>query len=207
MRYYGEEALGLIETLGMVPAINGADRMLKAANVELISYENIGSTLVAIMVKGDVAAVKASVDAGAAAAAEIGKLTAQNVMPRPIRAVGDIVSVHDIDANQSESESEAIPRLRALGLIETFGIVYVLEAADAMVKAADVELVGYENVASGYISVLVQGDVAACKSAVEAGIKAVEKMGTSVYSSVVIPTPHRDLAKITRRYAIEKLLP
>jgi len=207
MRYYGEEALGLIETLGMVPAINGADRMLKAANVELISYENIGSTLVAVMVKGDVAAVKASVDAGAAAAAEIGKLTAQNVMPRPIREVGDIVSVHDVDANQDEPGQEAPSRSRALGLIETFGIVFVLEAADAMVKAADVELIGYENVASGYISVLVQGDVAACKSAVEAGVKAVEKMGTTVYSSVVIPTPHKDLAKIISRYAIEKLLP
>ena len=98
MRYYGEEALGLVETLGMVPAIEAADKMLKAADVELISYENVGSTLVTIMVKGDVGAVKAAVEAGAAAAAAIGKLTAQNVMPRPIRGVGDIVSVHDIDA-------------------------------------------------------------------------------------------------------------
>ncbi|MBN7774437.1 BMC domain-containing protein [Clostridium aminobutyricum] len=98
MRYYGEEALGLVETLGMVPAIEAADKMLKAADVELISYENIGSTLVTIMVKGDVAAVRSAVKAGAAAAAAIGKLTAQNVMPRPIKAVGDIVSVHDIDA-------------------------------------------------------------------------------------------------------------
>jgi microcompartment protein CcmL/EutN len=97
MRYYGEQALGLIETVGLVPALDAADKMLKAADVELISYENIGSTLVTIMVKGDVAAVKASVEAGARAASAIGKLTAQNVMPRPIRAVGDIVSVHDID--------------------------------------------------------------------------------------------------------------
>jgi len=72
--------------------------MLKAANVELISYENIGSTLVTIMVKGDVGAVRSAVEAGAEAAAAIGKLTAHNVMPRPIREVGDIVSVHDIDA-------------------------------------------------------------------------------------------------------------
>ena len=84
MRYYGEEALGLIETTGMVPALEGADKMLKSAAVELIAYENIGSTLVTIMVKGDVAAVKASVEAGAAAAKEIGKLTSKNVMPRPI---------------------------------------------------------------------------------------------------------------------------
>ncbi|NFE72416.1 BMC domain-containing protein [Clostridium botulinum] len=98
MRYYGEEALGLVETLGMVPAIEAADKMLKAANVELISYENVGSTLVTIMIKGDVAAVTSAVDAGAEAAAAIGKLTAKNVMPRPIREVGDIVSVHDVDS-------------------------------------------------------------------------------------------------------------
>ena len=98
MRYYGDEALGLIETIGLVPALEAADKMLKASDVELISYENIGSTLVSIIVKGDVAAVRSAVEAGAEAAAAIGKLTAKNVMPRPIREVGDIVSVHDIDS-------------------------------------------------------------------------------------------------------------
>lgn len=97
MRYYGQEALGLIETVGMVPALEAADKMLKAADVELVSYENVGSTLVTIMVKGDVAAVRAAVEAGAAAAAAIGKLTAKNVMPRPVRPVGDIVSIYDVD--------------------------------------------------------------------------------------------------------------
>ena len=98
MRYYGDEALGLIETIGLVPALEAADKMLKASDVELISYENIGATLVTIIVKGDVAAVRSAVEAGAEAAAAIGKLTAKNVMPRPIREVGDIVSVHDIDS-------------------------------------------------------------------------------------------------------------
>ena len=200
MRNYADEAMGLIETLGMVPAIYGADAMLKAADVQLFSYENVGSTLVTIMVKGDVAAVRASVDAGRAAAASIGKLTAHNVMPRPVRGVGDIALVHGVMNEPNE------PPLRSLAMIETFGIVYMLEAADAMITAADVELLGYENVASGYISVLTQGEVAACKAAVAAGIKAVEAMGASVYSSCVIPTPHRDLVKMTRRYAIENLL-
>ncbi|QGY41901.1 BMC domain-containing protein [Pseudodesulfovibrio cashew] len=204
MRYYGEEALGLIETLGMVPAIGGADAMLKTADVELVSYENVGSSLVTVMVKGDVAAVEASVAAGSVAAAEVGKLTAKNVMPRPIRGVGDIVSVHAVERS---GDAESQPRPKAMGLIETFGIVFVLEAADAMMKTADVELIGYENVAAGYMSVLVQGDVAACKAAVEAGVKAVEAMGASVYSSLVIPTPHPDLATITKIYAIENLLP
>lgn len=95
----------------------------------------------------------------------------------------------------------------ALGLIETFGLVFVLEAADAMCKAADVTLIGYENVASGYISVLVSGDVAACNTAVAAGVKAVEAMEAEVYSSVVIARPHPDLRKITGRYTLDKLLP
>ena len=98
-------------------------------------------------------------------------------------------------------------RTEALGLIETFGIVFVIEAADAMCKAADVELIGFENTASGYISVLVEGDVGACKTAVEAGVKAVEEMGTEVYSSDVIARPHEDLKKITALYELDKLLP
>lgn len=98
-------------------------------------------------------------------------------------------------------------RYEAIDLIETFGIVFVLEAADAMCKAADVELIGFENVASGYISVLVSGDVAACKTAVDAGVNAVNEMGAEVYSSVVIARPHEDLEKITRRYSLEKLNP
>jgi microcompartment protein CcmL/EutN len=95
----------------------------------------------------------------------------------------------------------------ALGSIEVFGLVFVLEAADAMVKAAEVELIGYENTASGYISVLVGGDVAACNTAVGSGVKAVENMGAEVYSSVVIARPHPDLRKITDRYTLDKLLP
>jgi len=93
----------------------------------------------------------------------------------------------------------------ALGLIETFGIVYVLEAADAMCKAADVELIGFENVASGYISVLVRGDVGACNTAVSTGVKAVEEMGAEVYSSVVIARPHQDIEKIIARYSFDNL--
>ena len=97
MRYHGGQALGLVESVGLVPALEACDKMLKASNVKLVSYENVGSTLVTIMVVGDVAAVEASVEAGAQAAAAIGKLTSHNVMPRPIPSVGDIVSVHDID--------------------------------------------------------------------------------------------------------------
>lgn len=77
------EALGMIETKGLVGAIEAADAMTKSANVTLIGYEKIGSGLVTVMVRGDVGAVKASVDAGAAAAEKVGELISQHVIPRP----------------------------------------------------------------------------------------------------------------------------
>ena len=73
--------------------------------------------------------------------------------------------------------------------------------------AVRTEALGLIETASGYISVLVEGDVGACKTAVEAGVKAVEEMGTEVYSSVVIARPHEDLKKITALYELDKLLP
>lgn len=196
MKHHVGDALALVETQGMVPAIYAADSMLKAADVELVGYENVGSTLVTIIVQGDVAACQASAEAGVAAAAAVGKLTAHNVMPRPERGVNAIVETHAI---------EALPgaKLKALGMIETFGIVFVLEAVDAMIKSSGVELIGYENVASGYISVLVEGDVSACQTAVNAGVLAVERMGAHVYSSAVIPSPHPQIAPILKRYSLE----
>lgn len=77
------EALGMLETKGLVAAIEGADAMVKAANVELVGYEKIGSGLVTIMVRGDVGAVKAATDAGGAAAKRVGELVSVHVIPRP----------------------------------------------------------------------------------------------------------------------------
>ncbi|GEO73345.1 propanediol utilization protein PduA [Levilactobacillus namurensis] len=78
-----QEALGLIETKGLVPAIEAADSMVKAANVDLIGQEKIGHGLVTTMVRGDVGAVKAAVDAGVAAAENIGEVLSNYVIPRP----------------------------------------------------------------------------------------------------------------------------
>ena len=78
-----QEALGMIETRGLVAAIEAADSMLKAANVTLIGTEKIGSGLVSVMVRGDVGAVKAAVEAGGANAGKLGELVAVHVIPRP----------------------------------------------------------------------------------------------------------------------------
>lgn len=77
------EALGMIETRGLVAAIEAADAMLKAANVVLIGTEKIGSGLVSVMVRGDVGAVNAAVEAGANNAFKLGELVAKHVIPRP----------------------------------------------------------------------------------------------------------------------------
>ena len=76
-------ALGMIETKGLVGAVEAADAMVKAANVELIGREQVGGGLVTVMVRGDVGAVKAAVDAGAAAAKNVGELISVHVIPRP----------------------------------------------------------------------------------------------------------------------------
>ena len=83
----GQQALGMIETRGLVAAIEGADAMVKAANVELIGTEKIGSGLVTIMVRGDVGAVKAATEAGAEVAARLGEVVAIHVIPRPHSSV------------------------------------------------------------------------------------------------------------------------
>ncbi|MFZ0529904.1 MAG: BMC domain-containing protein [Propionicimonas sp.] len=78
------EALGLIETKGYVGAVEAADAMVKSANVVLIGYQKVGAGLVTVMVRGDVGAVKAAVDAGAAAAAQVGEeVVSKHVIPRP----------------------------------------------------------------------------------------------------------------------------
>lgn len=78
-----QQALGIVETRGLTAAIEAADAMTKSAEVSLIGTEKIGSGLVSVMVRGDVGAVKAAVESGAAAASRLGELVAQHVIPRP----------------------------------------------------------------------------------------------------------------------------
>ncbi len=87
------EALGMVETRGLVAAIEAADAMVKAANVQLIGTEKIGSGLVSVMVRGDVGAVKSAVDAGAISAGKLGELVATHVIPRPHEDVEKILPV------------------------------------------------------------------------------------------------------------------
>jgi len=87
------EALGLIETRGLTSLIEAADASVKAANVTLVGWEKIGSGYVTVLMRGDVAAVKAATDAGAAAARRVGELIAVHVIPRPHANLGEIFDI------------------------------------------------------------------------------------------------------------------
>ena len=86
------EALGLVETRGLVGSIEAADAMVKAANVRLVGYEQVGGGSVTVMVRGDVGAVKAATDVGAEAAARVGEVVSVHVIPRPHAEVETILS-------------------------------------------------------------------------------------------------------------------
>src|ERR687894_190648 len=89
------QALGIVECMGLVAMIEAADAMVKAANVELVGYEKTDAGLVTAIVRGEVGAVRAAVDAGAAAGSRVGKVVATHVIPRPHAEVSDGIPVID----------------------------------------------------------------------------------------------------------------
>jgi ethanolamine utilization protein EutM len=101
-------------------------------------------------------------------------------------------------ASEPRSRRRVIMTLDALGMIETKGLIGSVEAADAMVKAANVVLIGKEYIGAGYVTVLVRGDVGAVKAATDAGAAAARRVGELV-SVHVIPRPHADVEKILPR--------
>lgn len=96
------EALGMIETKGLIALIEASDAMLKAANVQLVGWEKVGSGMVTVFVVGDVAAVKAAVDAGASAASKIGEVMSVQVIPRPHEELSQVLP-------KAKGGSEAAP--------------------------------------------------------------------------------------------------
>ena len=103
------EALGLIECMGLVAMIEAADAMVKAANVNLVGYEKVDAGLVTAIVRGEVGAVKAAVDAGAAAARKVGTVTAIHVIPSPHREVGAGIPVIDTGETTRKKISGSVP--------------------------------------------------------------------------------------------------
>ena len=179
------KAIGFIETKGLVGNIEATDAMLKAADVEFIGSVTIGAGLTTVLVTGEV---------GEEAASRVGELFGTHVIPRPHEDVARILPPKGPATGKLAGDGEQVPLNAALGMIETNGFTANIEAADAMLKAADVTLVGQEQIGAGLVTVFVQGDVGAVKSAVEAGQIAASRIG-EVVSAHVIPRPHTSVSE------------
>jgi microcompartment protein CcmL/EutN len=171
------DAIGLIELNSIASGLQVVDAMLKAAEVELILARTICSGKYLIIVSGSAAAVNASVESGAGMAE--GAVIDSVVIPR----------IH-ADILPAVSGISRVVEIKALGMIETFSVGSLLEAADTAVKAADVEIVEIRLAMAlgGKAFVTLTGDVSAVRAAIDAGAEIAMKKGLLV-NKVVIPAP------------------
>jgi len=187
-----KKALGMIETKGLVALFEATDAMLKAADVTFAGWEPVGSGLVTAFVDGDVAAVKAATDAGAAAAARVGEVASVQVISRPHDDLPVFLS--NVKKEAAAPQPAKNGNNQALGLIETRGLVGLIEGSDAMCKAASVELMKTIQIGGGYVTSVVKGDVGSVRAAVDAGAAASRAVGELV-SSHIIARPHEGLVE------------
>ena len=132
----------------------------------------------------------------AAGSSSAGKTAAAKAAaPAPAKTPAAKAPAQAPEKTVKTTKKEKIVMLEALGMVETRGLVAAIEAADAMVKAANVTLVGSEKIGSGLVSIMVRGDVGAVKAAVEAGGAAASRLG-EVVATHVIPRPHGDVTKL-----------
>jgi microcompartment protein CcmL/EutN len=176
-----KNSIGLIELSSIAAGYLVADAMLKAAEVELVLSRTICSGKYMVMVGGDVAGVTSSVEAGETAGqgAVIDSFVIPNVHPSLFPAIS---GMNKVDA------------LEAMGIVESFSVAAMIEAADAAVKAANVQLIELRLAMAlgGKAFVTLTGDVAAVQAAVDAGAAVVASKGMLV-NKVVIPNPRREL--------------
>jgi microcompartment protein CcmL/EutN len=176
-------ALGMVETNSIPKGIEAGDAMLKAAQVELTAAQTACAGKYIVIVSGDVAAVKASVEAGCAAAADafVDMMMIPNVDPQVLKAISACTQPLDAEA---------------LGIIETFSLSSAILCADQAVKAANISLIEIRlgRGLGGKSFVTLTGDVAAVNHAVKVASECEETKGMMA-RSVVIPSPHPDLIK------------
>ncbi|MCL4796809.1 MAG: BMC domain-containing protein [Bryobacteraceae bacterium] len=193
-------AVGFIEVVGWSPSMVVLDAMEKAAGVELLQVEFNDLAGAMMKITGPLASVRASLEAGAAAAAGMQVRCTWDVIPNPepkARPGWDAKpefnplmeqSVVKVPAKAGKEKKVSEQAGFAVGLIETQGFTAVFEAIDTACKAANVEVLAREKLGGGYITVVIKGDVAAVRAAVDAGSRKVEGLGKLI-AAHVIPSP------------------
>lgn len=198
-------ALGLVEIPFLSLAALVADQVVKAAAVRLLGIETTGNENLLLRLEGAVAAVQTALAFAQRRARELGATATVRCLSRPEPGLGPVLHFPNAQNPLYGGRDQFLPTdfprpddqpmntdPPALGIIETQGLTAILEATDTMLKAANVTLVGKEKIGAAYVTVIVKGDVAAVKAAVEAGEKAVDGLGKLV-AAHVIARPHEDL--------------
>lgn len=175
------KAIGVLETRGMASLLSATDAMLKVSDVAVVGRHGIGSGWVTVVIEGSVADVQTAIETGTVEAQRYGELIGAETIARP-ESRGQNAMPHGSSVAQSAAD------VRALGIVETQGLAPLIAAADAMVKAAAVELCGWAFIGGALCHAVVRGDVAAVQAAVAAGRRAAEAVG-SVYATLVLPQP------------------
>ena len=185
-----------------------ADRVVKAAAVRILGIETTGNEYLLLRLAGDPAAVDAALAAAESCAAQLGVTARVRCLARPEPALDALVHFPNARNPLYGGRDQLLPtdfprppqpimnpKHEALGILETQGLTAILEATDAMLKAANVQLVGKEKIGAAYVTVIVRGDVAAVSAAIEAGSRAVGQLGKLI-AAHVIARPHEDLTAL-----------
>lgn len=189
---FRELALGLVSTRSFPAIVGIADTMLKTAEVTLVGYEKIGSGYCTAIVRGATANVRLAVQTGAATAEDMGQLISTLVIPRPLPNLEAVLPIGNRLRQLVHGAGHNRLSNQAIGLLETRGFPAMVGAADAMLKAADVQLASYERIGAGLCTVIVRGSVANVAVAVDAGAATAEQIG-ELNAVMVIPRPLDDL--------------
>lgn len=189
-----ESALGLVSTFGFPAIIQTADAMLKSSEVTLIGFEKIGNGHCTAIVRGKIADVRLAVEAGAQIAAEFGQAVSTLVIPRTLPNLEVIFPISSRLSELAQFERDLRVSNQAIGLLETRGFPVMVGAADAMLKAADVQMMSYEKIGDGLCTAIIRGAVADVVVAVEAGMQEALRIDENSLNAVtVIPRPLEDL--------------
>jgi carbon dioxide concentrating mechanism protein CcmO len=190
-----ESALGLVSTLSFPVIIHTADKMLKAAGVTLIGFEKIGSGHCTAIVRGRIADIRLAVEMGAQIVEqEFGQLVSTLVIARPLPNLEEVLPIGSRFYDLAHENRHSRVSNQAIGLIETRGFPAMVGAADAMLKAAEVELAAYEKIGAGLCTAIIRGAVADVVVAVEVGMQEASRIG-ELNALAVIPRPLDDLEK------------
>lgn len=198
------QGLAFIETPFFSITAVVADEVLKNSDVTLLGFDTSGNEEIIMRLRGPIGALEAAVDAAGTCARRLGVKCLSARLARPHEhfdhfyqspnAINPLYGGRDqfLPTDHPKPDTTMSSNIPALGILETQGLTAILEATDAMLKAADVKLVGKEKIGAAYVTIIVRGDVAAVKAAVDAGARAAAPLG-KVIAAHVIARPHEEL--------------